>query len=143
MDGFQFEFVRKAPVEGIIALYKDFGWWVESEENRRALPQLIRGSFAFLIVKDERGDLVGMGRVLSDGISDAYIHDVVVRKSLRGRGIGRQIIQHLIDHCRAKGIGWIGLIGQPGTETFYSSIGFSPMQDHTPMLINSVGTVCE
>jgi len=40
---------------------------------------LVRSSFAFAIaVHRESGATVGMGRAISDGVSDAYIQDLIV-----------------------------------------------------------------
>ena len=68
--------------------------------------------------------LIGMGRVLSDGVSDAYIQDVAVHPAFRGQGIGGRLVHFLIREARARGVDWIALVGEPGTENFYSKLGF-------------------
>ena len=78
-----------------------------------------------------------MGRVLSDGISDAYIQDVVVLPGYRGLGIGKGIIRSLTGICLAAGIGWIALIAEPGTEAFYRPLRFSRMEEYIPMKFNA------
>jgi ribosomal protein S18 acetylase RimI-like enzyme len=75
-----------------------------------------------------------MGRVLSDGVSDAYIQDLVVLPVYRGQSIGKKIAQKLIDFCLSKGITWIGLIAEPGSSKFYTTLGFKTMDQHIPML---------
>lgn len=84
--------------------------------------------------RDEAGNLVGMGRVISDGCSDAYIQDVVVLSNLRGKGIGAEIIKRLTSHCIEHKITWVGLIAEPGVNSFYERLGFEPMQNYQPML---------
>ena len=119
--------------EEIIALYTAAGWWQEAYDSKK-LPQLIKGSFAFAIAYDEQlSKAIGMGRVLSDGISDGYIQDVVVLPSYRGKGIGKKIIQTLIDYCLSKEVTWIALISEPGFSSFYKPLGFQEMKDYTPM----------
>ncbi len=55
------------------------------------LPRLIRGSFLFAVAVDRKtGHAVGMGRVISDGVSDGYIQDLVVLPEYRKTGIGAQ-----------------------------------------------------
>jgi spermidine synthase len=78
--------------------------------------------------------MIGMGRVLSDGISDAYIQDVTVLPGYRGRGIGGRIIAHLLQKLQAERIEWIGLIGEPGTRDFYENLGFKKMEGFEPFL---------
>jgi len=117
----------------ILALYRAGGWWDEDADTA-LIPALIRGSYAFVAAIDgTNGSAIGMGRVLSDGISDAYIQDVVVLPGYRGRGIGRQIIGFLVDVCLDAKIEWIALIAEPGTEPFYVPLGFSMMEKYVPM----------
>jgi len=116
-------------------LYREAGWWAEaSGDDLGQIDRIVAGSFRFVGALDG-ARLVGMGRALSDGISDAYIQDVVVAKCYRGRGIGASIIRKLVEELRLAGIGWIGLIGEPGTAEFYTRLGFKPMIDYTPMLL--------
>lgn len=126
--------VRSWNEHEIADLYRAGGWWKE-EYQESEIPLLIRGSFLFAVaVHETSGRAVGMGRVLSDGISDAYIQDLVVLASFRGAGIGKEIVQTLISRCKEKGISWIGLIAEPDTGEFYTNMGFSPMNGHVPLL---------
>ncbi|HSQ35849.1 MAG TPA: GNAT family N-acetyltransferase [Candidatus Binatia bacterium] len=121
----------------VIKLYQDAGWWRpgdETADNGAWIDTLVRQSFCF-VGAFRNGELVGMGRAISDGISDAYIQDVVVLKEFRRAGIGNQIIEKIIEFLKERRIGWIGLIAEPGTQPFYRRLGFSPMTDHTPMLL--------
>ena len=73
-----------------------------------------------------------MGRVLSDGVSDAYIQDLVVLPEYRKKGIGKKLITDLIQYCKSKNISWIALISEPNQEEFYKKIGFKEMANYTP-----------
>jgi len=118
----------------IIQLYKAGGWWKDSY-HKEGIPLLIAGSFAFAVAVDTKhSKTIGMGRVLSDGISDAYIQDLVVLPDYRGKHVGKKIVQKLLDYCLSKGIHWIGLIAEPGSSQFYTTLGFSPMHHYCPML---------
>ena len=77
------------------------------------------------------GKLIGIARALSDGVSDAYIQDVTVSEDFRGRGIGGRLVTVLSEELSSRGIDWIGLVGVPGTEHFYSSLGFEAQGGHT------------
>jgi ribosomal protein S18 acetylase RimI-like enzyme len=124
--------------EGEIAnLYRAGGWWKE-EYDQRELPRLIRGSFLFAVAVDRKtGHAVGMGRVISDGVSDGYIQDLVVLPEYRKTGIGAQIVSILVKKCVERGISWIGLIAEPDTEKFYLPFGFHPMEGHVPLIYRS------
>ena len=128
-----YETVTDVPVAAVVALYEAGGWWVESPRARSVIPAMVRGSFRFMIAREPGGAIVGMARVLSDGVSDAYIQDVVVLHAWRGHGIGKELIVRLVEQCRDCGIEWIGLVAEPGTRPFYESIGFGALVDYLPM----------
>jgi len=134
MSDIVYEAVTSVATEAVVALYQAGGWWQERAAWRDAIPRMVRGSFCFMIAREPTGRVVGMGRVLSDGASDAYIQDVVVLPELRGRGIGRELVRRLTRRCRDAGIGWIGLIAEPGTQGFYEPLGFAPLRGYQPML---------
>ena len=97
--------------------------WAGESEDCSFIRNAVSG--AFLAAGAFEGDrLVGMGRVLSDGCSDAYIQDVVVDPDFRGRGIGGAIVKFLVRELRLRGVDWIALVGEPGTEGFYARLGF-------------------
>jgi ribosomal protein S18 acetylase RimI-like enzyme len=119
----------------IAEMYRSQGWWQPHDDDRKCLiPRMIIGSQCFVIAMD--GDtIVGMGRALSDGISDAYIQDLTVKKDRRNQGIGRKILLALLERLRADGISWIGLIAEPGSCDLYSHAGFRMMKESVPMLM--------
>lgn len=117
----------------IVFLYKTGGWWKDTYDPAE-IPRLITGSFAFAVAADTNGHAIGMGRVISDGVSDAYIQDLVLLPTHRGRGIGRRILSVLIKHCKQAGISWIGLIAEPDSEEFYVPCGFERMPGYIPMI---------
>ncbi|MCC7566108.1 MAG: GNAT family N-acetyltransferase [Methanomicrobiaceae archaeon] len=119
--------------EAIADLYRAGGWWKEGWDPS-GIAALIRGSFAFAVAVDtESGRAIGMGRVLSDGIADAFIEDVVVLSSYRHMGIGTMIVSALLERCRSANIGWIVLIAEPGLDEFYTPLGFLRMEGYIPM----------
>ena len=131
--------IKSWPVEEIVSLYKAGGWWKDSYDSA-GISALITGSFAFVVAIDPTsGKAIGMGRVLSDGVSDAYIQDVVVVSAFRRQDIGKKIVGTLIDYCLSKGITWIGVIAEPGSDQFYTALGFAPMERYVPLLYHREG----
>ncbi len=127
------EAVKEWPEDRIVELYRAGGWWKEDYDLSGIQP-MIQGSFLFVIARI--GDMtVGLGRAISDGVSDAYIQDVVVLPEYRKKGIGGKIIRMLVDRCREKGLVWIGLIAEEGSEDLYREMGFGPFPG-TPMLFS-------
>ncbi|HOB06634.1 MAG TPA: GNAT family N-acetyltransferase [Methanoculleus sp.] len=130
---FEVRLVDAWDLDAIADLYRAGGWWKE-EWNPTGLPSLIRGSFAFAVaVESSTGRTVGMGRVISDGVSDGYVQDLVVHPNYRDRDIGTMILSALLKECTSAGVTWIALIAEPETEAFYARSGFQRMEGHTPM----------
>ena len=109
-------------LERIAGFYLSAGW-IGADSDRSFLLPALQGSF--LVAGAFEGKLlVGIARVLSDGCSDAYIQDVVVAPEYRGQGIGRGLIDLLVENLRKHGVDWIGLVGEPGTEEFYRKLNW-------------------
>ncbi|HON56788.1 MAG TPA: GNAT family N-acetyltransferase [bacterium] len=117
--------------------YRALNWWADSEPfNLDILQAIVQNSFCFAAAFDNNNKLIGIGRCLSDGASDAYIQDVGVLEKYRGKGIGKKIIELLINHLRSKNINWISLIAEPNAAEFYYQFGFEIMKDYTPLKLN-------
>jgi ribosomal protein S18 acetylase RimI-like enzyme len=124
----------------IVSLYRSAGWWQEDRDDPAEIPDLIRGSFVFVVAVDRTsGKAVGMGRAISDGVSDAYIQDLVVLPGYRRRGIGRAMLARILAVCRERGIGWIALIAEGGSGDFYRRHGFSVEEGDLSMLFRGEG----
>lgn len=71
---------------------------------------------------------VGMGRIVGDGVVIDYIQDLVVHPDYQNLGVGRLIIQALIDYVKAsnpKGNEiMLCLMCAKGREAFYDKFGF-------------------
>jgi GNAT superfamily N-acetyltransferase len=133
-DTIAIQLVHAWNADEIANLYRVGGWWKE-EYDQKELPRLISGSFLFAVAVDTKnGRAVGMGRVISDGVSDGYVQDLVVLPEYRKTGIGARILSLLVKKCVESGISWIGLIAEPGTENFYLPFGFHPMEGHIPLI---------
>lgn len=72
--------------------------------------------FAF---EDEK--MVGVARAISDGVKQAAIYDVAILPEYQGKGIGRVLIDSIID--KLPGCNFI-LYANLGKEVFYEKLGF-------------------
>lgn len=75
-----------------------------------------------LVFAFESGKLVGCGRALSDRVSQANIYNIAVVDRLQGQGIGRQIIERLLDQLPGQ---IVSLYTHPQIFRYYEKIGFS------------------
>ena len=120
-------------IDQIILLYQAENWWEPIEDEAGFIRRLIAGSHCFAIATLDN-EIVGMGRAISDGVSDAYIQDITVKSSQRGKDLGSGIIRKIVDRLNDDGIHWIGLISEKDSHLFYEKLGFQEMAGAIPML---------
>ena len=77
-------------------------------------------------------DLIGAGRILSDGVFHALIVDVIVLPAFQGRGVGTAIMQALLRECRDSRIHDVQLFCAAGKAPFYRRLGFRERNPEAP-----------
>jgi ribosomal protein S18 acetylase RimI-like enzyme len=87
-----------------------------AEALRRSFAQSQHVAFA-----RDGNRLVGMARLLSDGVCNAYLVDVWTAASYRRRGIGSAMIAHLLEQVPGQHVG----LQTDDAQAFYRSLGFS------------------
>jgi len=85
----------------------------------------IAGSQVCIGIIDEKNNLIGFIRVISDFIYKAFIFDVMVNEEYRGKGLGYQLIAHVKNHEQLKHVKHFELYCLPEMIAFYTSLGFS------------------
>lgn len=80
--------------------------------------------FSVVVKKDSKP--VGIGRVIGDGRIAFFIKDVVVAKEHQHQGIGRMIMEELMNYIKINGCpnAYVGLMALTGKEGFYEKFGF-------------------
>lgn len=89
-------------------------------------------SHTVVFIFDDK-NLVGFGRALSDGAYQAAIYDVAVRPDYQGKGIGKKIIQTIVENI--PNCNFI-LYASPGKEKFYEKENFKRMKTGMALFIN-------
>ena len=102
-------------------LYDQTGWaaW-DIERFERALSS----TWVTCTARDESGRLVGMGRLISDGAMHAFVTELIVDGSVRGAGIGGEILGRLVREARDRGVEDVQLFAARGRTAFYERNGF-------------------
>ena len=102
--------------------------------TERDLAELINNPATVIFVLRCEGDVVGMltvGNYLSPTGRKAWIEDVVVDNSMRGRGYGAMLVNHAIEYVRTLVPCTLMLTSNPTrivANELYRSRGFSPKQ---------------
>ena len=75
------------------------------------------------VVALDGGRVVGFARALCDGVSNGYISMVAVDEKQRRQGIGRRLIEHLIQDDVGGNITWVLRAGHD-SRGFWERLGF-------------------
>ena len=74
------------------------------------------------------GRMVGFARAISDGVAFAYLADVYVETTARGRGLGKELVRFMIECGRGASFRWS--LHTADAHGLYEQFGFAP-PDHT------------
>lgn len=69
------------------------------------------------------GAQVGFARVVSDGLSIAYLADVYVTAPHRGRGLGLELVREAVDHGPHRDLRW--MLHTEDMQGLYARLGFA------------------
>lgn len=131
-DGPEIELRASAPEPAAFAaLFATTGWDPEGRLDAAAAAEALRHSWFDVSVWAD-GRLVGMGRIIGDGVLHALLVDIVVDPACRGHGIGRSIVERLVDECRRHEIADVQLFAARGKRSFYEQLGFTARSDDAP-----------
>ena len=125
------------PTRGLLKLQRLFrkhAFWAQ-ERTTADLRRMLTGSP--VVVSLWRGKrLVGFGRASSDGIHRAVLWDIVVAGDLQGRGLGRQVVEALLDSPRLRRVERVYLM-TTNSAGFYQQLGFSCAEPQKLMIRSS------
>ncbi|MDT2046994.1 GNAT family N-acetyltransferase [Priestia aryabhattai] len=99
--------------------------------TKEQLYEAVCNSFYTFSIYDDN-QLIAFGRMISDGIYQALICDVMVDPSYQKKGLGKQIINGLISKCNERGIESIQLFAVKGKGQFYKKLGFQERDAEAP-----------
>lgn len=108
--------------EELLKLYDLLGW---NSLNLTAndLERMCKQSWYAVYAYDEQ-QLVGMGRVISDGVITGIICGICVLPSYQSKGIGKEIINQIIQHCEQNKV-IPQLMCVESLEPYYKDLGFT------------------
>lgn len=116
--------LTSAQIAELHVLYQS-EWWTQGrtlEETQRVV-QHSDIVVAFGEIDTKR--LVAFTRVLTDYIYKALVFDVIVADSYRGSGLGRQLLEAVVNHPELKSVRHIELYCLPELMPFYQKWGFT------------------
>lgn len=98
-------------------------YWSKGRSQEDTFRCVQGSSIIFGFVEGE--NLQAFARVVTDYIFKAFIFDVIVSEQLRARGVGKQIVESILDHPELKKVKHIELYCLPELFSFYGQFGFT------------------
>ena len=77
--------------------------------------------------------VVGMARLLSDGVCNAYLIDVWTASAYRRRGIASAMVRHLLEKVPGQHVG----LQTDDAQALYESLGFRPQPEFWSLVVGS------
>ena len=112
-------------------LFLTTGWNVQYKLEPDELYEALNQSWYCLSAYQDN-ILVGFGRMIYDGVVHALILDLIVRPEYQNKGIGKTILNKLVDKCRQHRIRDIQLFSVKGKAEFYHKCGFRERPEGAP-----------
>ena len=115
----------------LFSLFLTTGW---NDDYRLTPEELTAAVTASTLTVSARYDhqLVGFGRMLSDGVLHGMIYEMIVLPQFQGRGIGSEILRRILTRAEDIGIREIQLFCAKGKEPFYIRHGFERRSENAP-----------
>jgi GNAT superfamily N-acetyltransferase len=102
-----------------------WGRWRTRDDVRRQLASAWR---VVGVYERASGHMVGFARAVSDGVAIAYLADVYVLPSARGRGLGKRLVAAMIEEGPGADFRW--MLHTADAHGLYEPFGFGPPPSH-------------
>lgn len=112
-------------------LFSSTGWMPILNVSEDDLKRVFDGTWYWITAYQDE-NIVGAGRLLSDGILYALICDIIVMPYHQNKGIGSAILKRLVKKCKDSDIKRVWLFAAPGKASFYEKDGFSVRPTEAP-----------
>ena len=132
----KFSSTKQIDPQRIQEMIRSVGW---GERNEQDILLSLANSY-YAVFAWDADLLIGMGRVVSDGVYSATVWDLVVRPEYQGRQIGSVILQHLIAYLQKQQFNMVMLFSAPGKQGFYQRHGFQENHEGITGLLLTMDT---
>ncbi|MBX0352063.1 GNAT family N-acetyltransferase [Bacillus toyonensis] len=120
-NGINYTIKHPTDFNGLLSLYESLEW-NSLNLTLNELEQMCKQSWYVIYAFDDK-ELVGMGRIISDGVITGVICGVCVLPKYQSIGIGKKIVERLIQHCEQNKV-IPQLMCVEKLQSYYESIGF-------------------
>ncbi len=99
------------------------GWTSDPERQRKEIENCYSN---FSIVS--QGVLIGYLNIISDGVSDALLNNLMVHPDYQRKGVGTKLVKTAVDELTRDGVKFFNLVFNDELVPFYKKCGFHIMR---------------
>jgi len=123
---------KKIDLDQLVEHYK-YGWW--SQNRKKAdVKRMLENSDVSISLWDKK-KLIGFARVLTDYVYRATVWDVIIHPDYQRQGLGKLIMDKVINHPKLKRVSYFWLITSD-KQRFYKKLGWK-MEENWSMYWDS------
>lgn len=98
-------------------------WWTQNRSYDEAIKMLAHSDVVVACCNDQ-GRLIGFARVLTDYTFKALIFDVIIDETMRGQGLGQEVVARILKHPDLQMVQSFELYCPDRLVPFYEKQGF-------------------
>lgn len=121
-------------VEQYMNLIESTGWQGIIPKGHDKLEVAITNSW-YVVSAYINHELIGFGRIISDGVVYAFICDLIIIPEHQGKGIGSHILKMLLMKCQEQDIRSVQLFSAKHKSKFYQKYGFVERENDAPGMV--------
>ncbi|HEY9726111.1 MAG TPA: GNAT family N-acetyltransferase [Chroococcales cyanobacterium] len=115
--------LNEQQISDLTDLYKNEFW--SQNRTQQDVAKMLTASDIVIGLVDECDRLVGFTRVFTDFVYRGVIFDVIVKPSHRDRGLGKKLLDLVVDHPQLRSVEYLTLFCLPEMVPFYERWGFT------------------
>ena len=138
---YRFRDSKRIDLDQLVRHYQ-YGWWSQNRKKADVKKMLENSNVAISLWDGKK--LIGFARVLTDYVYRATVWDVIIHPDYQGQGLGKLIMDKVLNHPKLKKVSYFWLITSD-KQSFYKKLGFK-MEENWSMYwdrkANSQGCPC-
>ncbi len=124
MNLVQINSLNETQIADLVRLYQN-EWWTKGRTAAEVQIMLVHSDPVIAFAERGTGRLVAFARALTDRVYKALILDVIVDPAWRGSGLGRRLMEAVVNHPQLREVRHLELYCKPELLPLYRKWGFT------------------
>ena len=125
IEGLEFKDAVEIPSPDLETLYSDNGWSLYTRDMPTLVQAFRQSLYVLSVWKDE--ELIGLIRLVGDGLTIIYVLDILILTNYQGQGIGTELMDRALAKFRDVRQKVLLTGEDPKQHRFYTRAGFKPV----------------